>query len=189
MDEPTRMRTPRLGLRLLQADRPGDEALFVHLYTDPVVMRHIAPISDAEAAVRSFKTACRHNERHAPGHRFWRIDWQGGGSGAPAEAGVGGVGLAALQREGDSAELGVMLREGWWNRGVSSEAFTVVLAHAFGPMGLALVHAERPDDDHARVIDRLLDRFGFRRTPERASAPGQCRWELQQEGWLGPSVL
>lgn len=177
------LRTRHLRLRLLHADWPGDEALFVHLYTDRAVMRRIGAVSTPEAAARSFGTACRHNQLDLPGHRFWRIDSEGGSNQASSGAGIG---LAALRRAGDAAELGVMLREDWWNRGVSSEAFTVVLAHAFGTMNLALVHAERPDDDHARVIDRLLGRFGFQRAPERASAAGQCRWELQRPDWVDP---
>lgn len=169
--------TPRLALRLLQADGPGDEALYVHLYTDPDVMRRIlAPLSP-EAATRSFRAACRHNQRDTPGQRYWRIDWRG------PDAAPDGIGMAVLQRDGAAAELGVMLRHGWWNRGVSSEAFVFVIEHAFTQMGLDLVHAERRDDDHALIIDRLLDRFGFARAPERASAPGQCRWELPRSRW------
>lgn len=178
------MRSRRLSLRLLDADGVGDEALYVHLYTDPAVMRRIAIDTSPEGAARAFQAVCRHNRREVPGHRAWRIDWHGeDGLASDAE----GVGIVALSRAGDAAELGVMLREGWWHRGVSSEAFTVVLAHAFGPMGLTLVHAERPDDDHALIIDRLLAPFGFRRVPERASAPGRCRWELPRNRW-GPDA-
>lgn len=174
------LKTSRLVLRLFETDAPGDEALFVQLYTDPAVMRRIDFSASAEAAARAFQAACHHNRRDTPGHRYWRIDLLGG---AGAVAGASDIGLAAVQRQGDTAELGVMLREGAWNRGISSEAFTAVLAHAFGPMALALVYAERPDDDHALIIDRLLGRFAFKRTPERASAPGQCRWELPRETW------
>lgn len=174
------LKTNRLVLRLFDIDAPGDEALFVHLYTDPAVMRRIAFSTSAEKAARAFQAACRHNRQAAPGHRYWRIDWRGGEGDS---AGPSDIGLAALRRHGDAAELGVMLREGGWNRGISSEAFTVVLAHAFGPMGLALVYAERPDDDHALIIDRLLGRFGFKRTPAQASGPDQCRWELSRLEW------
>lgn len=174
------MRSRRLSLRLLEAHGVADQALYVHLYTDPAVMRRIAIATSAELAMRAFHRVCRHNQREVPGHRTWRIDWHGDdGLMADSE----GVGIVALMRAGDAAELGVMLRDGWWNRGVSSEALPLVLAHAFGPMGLALVHAERPDDDHALVIDRLLARFTFRRVPERASAAGRCRWELPLSVW------
>lgn len=176
------MRSRRLSLRLLEVDGVGDQALYVHLYTDPAVMRRIAIATSPERAMRAFQSVCRHNQRDVPGHRAWRIDWHGDdGLTKDAE----GVGIVALMRAGGAAELGVMLRDGWWSRGVSSEAFTLVLAHAFGPMGLTLVHAERPDDDHALIIDRLLARFAFRRVPERASAADQCRWELPLGDWDG----
>ena len=164
------LETARLRLRLLDQ---RDERLFCHLYTDPDVMRRIVPPLSAEAAVASFDRACRHNRRDQPGHRFWAIE---------DKAVATGIGIAALLRGGDRAELGVMLRPEQWNRGVSSEAFVPLIDHAFLGMGLALVYAERPDDDHARVIDRLLGRFAFRRAPERA-APGQARWELPRSRW------
>ncbi len=163
--------TTRLRLRLLE---PRDEALFCHLYTDPEVMRRILPPLSAEAAARSFERACRHNASDNPGHRFWSIDEKASGD---------AIGMAALLRNGDSAELGVMLRNGWWNRGISSEAFVPLIAHGFQGMGLELICAERPDDDHALIIDRLLGRFGFVRAPERATAPTQARWELPRATW------
>lgn len=165
------LETPRLLLRPMEA---RDEAMFCHLYTDPDVMRRILPPLTAEAATQSFQRACKHNTSDKPGHRFWAID---------DKASDQAIGMAALLRAGDSAELGVMLRNGWWNRGISSEAFVPLIAHGFLGMGLSLIHAERPDDDHALIIDRLLDRFGFVRTPERATAPTQCRWELPRAVW------
>ena len=140
-------------------------------------MRRILPPLSQEAATQSFQRACGHNAKIQPGHRFWAIDDK-----ASNEA----IGMAALLRTGDSAELGVMLRQGWWNRGISSEAFAPLLDHAFDDrdgMGLALVYAQRPDDDHALIIDRLLGRFGFVRTPGKAADPTRCRWELPRAAW------
>lgn len=164
------LETARLRLRLLDH---RDAHLFCHLYTDPDVMRRIAPPLSAEAAARAFGRACRHNGKDQPGHRFWAIEDN------PTATGIG---LAALLRSGDRAELGVMLAPGQWNRGVASEAFVPLIDHAFVGMGLALVYAERPDDDHALVIDRLLGRFAFRRAPQH-TAPGQARWELPRSRW------
>ncbi|WP_460713234.1 GNAT family N-acetyltransferase [Lysobacter terrae] len=163
--------TPRLRLRPMAE---CDEAMFCHLYTDPDVMQRILPPLTAEAAAQSFRRACGHNAKAAPGHRFWAIDDKASGE---------AIGMAALLRNGDDAELGVMLRNGWWNRGISSEAFVPLIDHGFLGMGLTLIHAERPDDDHALIIDRLLARFGFVRAPERATAPTQARWELPRAVW------
>ena len=153
---------------------PRDEAMFCHLYTDPEVMRRILPPLTAEAAAQNFQRACAHNGKDTPGHRFWAID---------DKASQETIGMAALLRKHGSAELGVMLRNGWWNRGISSEAFVPLIGHAFLRMGLGLIYAERPDDDHALIIDRLLGRFGFVRAPERATAPAQARWELPRAVW------
>lgn len=172
----TILETPRLRLRPMEA---RDEAMFCHLYTDPDVMRRILPPLSAEAAAQSFVRACNHNAKDTPGHRFWAIDRKLLEDASPAEA----IGMAALLRTGDSAELGVMLRNGWWNRGISSEAFGPLLAHAFSGMNLALVYAQRPDDDHALIIDKLLGRFGFIRTPDKATDKTLCRWELPRTAW------
>ncbi len=166
------METDRLRLRPMEA---RDEAMFCHLYTDPDVMRRIVAPLSAEAAAQSFRSARRHNAKDQPGHRFWAIDDKGS-----EEA----IGMAALLRTGDSAELGVMLRNGWWNRGISSEAFVPLIDHAFLGMGLELVYAQRPDDDHALIIDRLLGRFGFARTPDRVEDKTLCRWERPRARWL-----
>ena len=167
------LETPRLRLRPLA---PGDEPLFAHLYTDPEVMRRILPPLSPEAALRAFEHARRHNVRLLPGHRYWSIE---------EKVTATGVGLAALQRAGDDAELGVMLRREAWRRGISSEAFEPLIEHAFRDMGLARITAQRPDDDHAHIIDRLLGRFGFERAPDRAT-PGMARWELTRQRWSGP---
>jgi RimJ/RimL family protein N-acetyltransferase len=172
------METPRLRLRPLVDD---DEALYCGLYTDARVMGEIGAPLATEAAGRAFLSACRHNARDLPGHRFWAIEARE----PSAAADAGGIGMAALLRTDDAAELGVMLRPGWWNSGISSEAFVPLIDHAFLGMGLALVFAQRADNDHARIIDRLLGRFGFERRPERVPAPGVCRWELPRAVWQG----
>ena len=170
------LETSRLRLRLMEA---RDEAMFCHLYTDPDVVRRILPPLSAEAAAQSFERACNHNAKDTPGHRFWAIDYTVAESNAPETA----VGMAALLRTGDSAELGVMLRNGWWNCGISSEAFVPLIDHGFLGMGLALVYAQRPDDDHARIIDKLLGKFGFVHAPDRVVDKTLCRWELPRSTW------
>lgn len=170
------LETPRLRLRLMEA---RDEAMFRHLYTDPDVMRRILPPLSAEAAAQSFVRACNHNTKDTPGHRCWAIDYTAAGGSAPEVA----IGMAALLRNGDSAELGVMLCNGWWNQGISSEAFVPLIDHAFLGMELALVYAQRPDDDHARIIDKLLGKFGFVHAPDRLIDKTLCRWELPRSTW------
>jgi RimJ/RimL family protein N-acetyltransferase len=168
--------TARRRLRPMEA---RDEAMFCHLYTDPDVMRRILPPLSTEVATQSFQRACGHNAKAKPGHRFWAIDHKLDDGTASDTA----VGMAALRRTGDSAELGVMLRKGWWNRGISSEAFVPLIDHAFLGMSLELVYAQRLDDDHALIIDKLLGKFGFVRTPDKLTDPSLCRWELPRGAW------
>lgn len=167
------LQTPRLRLRLLHEEGEGDAALYAQLYTDPDVMACIAAPLSADAAARAFATTCRHNRALQPGHRTWRID---------AGAGEGGIGIAALRRSGDRAEIGVMLRQASWGRGLAREALAAVLAHGFGPMQLALVDGERPDDAQARLVDRMFAPLGLLRTPQQAR-PGRARWELPRARW------
>jgi RimJ/RimL family protein N-acetyltransferase len=169
------LETVRLRLRPLVS---GDAALFTHLYTDGDVMRRILPPLSVDAAARVFERACRHTANSQPGHRYWTIE---------EKSTDAAIGIAALLRAGESAELGVMLRREAWQRGISSEAFVPLIDHAFLRMGLELITAQRPEDDHALIIDRLLGRFGFARVPERAG-PGQARWELPRTRWAGPRI-
>lgn len=165
------LETERLVLRPFVA---ADETLYCGLYCDAEVMREIGPPLAWDTAAQAFGRACDHNLRESPGHRFWAID---------AKEAVEGIGIAVLRRTGDAAELGVMLRHGWWNSGISSEAFVPLIDHAFLGMGLELVYAQRPEGDHARIIDRLLGPFGFARAPGRAPDPGVARWELPKTVW------
>lgn len=168
------LETARFRLRPVAQDDPRDRAAFCALYTSDEVMARVMPALTPDAAGALFDRVVRWSGRTRPGHRFWMID---------DRATASQVGVAGFLRGGDEAEIGVLLRREWWNSGVSSETFVALIAHGFGPMALALITAERPDDDHALIIDRLLRRFGFRRTPERASAPDRCRWELPRSGW------
>ena len=171
MAEPD-LRTDCLRLRLIDS---RDADTYRALYTSPEVMRHVMPPLSVEAADAGFASVCRHNQRAAPGHRHWAIEDVSQGT---------ALGLVALQRDGARAELGVLLLPHAWRRRVASEAFVPVLAYGFRTMGLAWIDAERADDPHARVIDRLLVPFGFERIPARS--PGACRWALPVGRWSAP---
>lgn len=173
----TALRTPRLRLRLLHEEGDGDAALYAHLYTDPAVMACITAPLSADAAARAFASACRHNAAARPGHRTWRID---------DAVHADGLGITALHRSGDRAEIGVMLRARCWGGGIAREALAAVLTHAFGPMKLALVYGERPDDAQAGLVDRMFAPLGLLRVAEPA-APGQARWELPRSRWKAPA--
>jgi hypothetical protein len=46
-----------------------------------------------------------------------------------------------------------------------------------------LVSAQRPDRGHALIIDRLLGRFGFVRTPDTVEDRSLCRRERPRREW------
>lgn len=171
--DPNVLDTPRLRLRLMEADNGSDRVLYRDLYNDPAVMRRIAPLLGDEAAIRGFDAACRHNLAQEPGHRFWRVD---------DTASRSAVGLAALRRDGTRAEIGVMLFSQWWNRGVCSEIFVALLRHGFEHAGLDAIDARSAEDDGLPVIERLLAPFGFIRT-RAGAADGMGHWELPRNVW------
>lgn len=166
------LETARLRLRLLHEEGDGDAALYVHLYTDAAVMRHIATPLATDVARQAFARACRHNRASRPGHRTWRIDDRADGH---------ALGIAALQRAGEEAEIGVVLREPVWGRGLGREALAGVLDHGFGQLGLEFIYGERPDDAQARLVDRMFAPLDLQRVAP--PAPARARWELPRARW------
>lgn len=167
------LETPRLRLRLMEAGNDSDRALYCDLYNDDAVMRRIAPPLGLVAALHGFEAACRHNAAVSPGHRFWRVD---------DTASQVATGMAALRRGGTRAEIGVMLFQPWWNRGLCSEIFIALLRHGFEEAGLDAIDARSAEDDGLPVIERLLAPFGFIRTRSGA-ADGIGHWELPRAAW------
>jgi RimJ/RimL family protein N-acetyltransferase len=166
------LETARLRLRLLRDDDEGDAVLYTDLYSNADVMRHIAAPFSRAAAAEAFSRICRHNHAARPGHRTWRIDERASGT---------DLGIVALQRSGEAAEIGVVLRREAWGRGIGREALAAVLERAFRTLGLALVYGERPDDAQARRVDRMFIPLGLDRVP--APRPGVARWELSRARW------
>ena len=157
------LHTAPLRLRLLDE---SDRALYHALHSSPEVMRAIGPTLAADEIDARFGRVVRHNRSARPGHRAWVIEAE------PAAA----AGLITLLRNGAQAELGVMLLPARWARGVATAAIACLLPHAFSVLGLLRIEAARPDDAHARVIDRLLLPLGFHRTT--GAHPGEARWGL-----------
>jgi RimJ/RimL family protein N-acetyltransferase len=164
-----RLRGPRLDLRPL-AD--GDEALYVRVYGDPEVMRHIGTPQDAATAARGFRAALRHNASTPPVRLFWvihdRILVQ--------ELGLIGLSLD----EPGGAEVGVALPAAHQGRGVATEAIATLAGHAFVAMRLQRLHT-RHRAGHGLAAG-LMASLGFERTtPDAAGA--QWRWQLTPAGW------
>lgn len=155
---------PEVRIRLLTGQ---DRALYRALYTCPEVMREIGPpLSEAELDVQ-FGRVVRHNGAERPGHRAWAI---------LDSEGCGTLGLMTLFRDGNVAELGIMLRATARRRGFASASLRALLPIAFGELGLKCIVASRRAGEHAHVIDRLLLPLGFRRGE--GLRPGDVGWQL-----------
>lgn len=158
--------TAHLRLRLLDA---GDRALHASLYTSPRVMARIAPALDASAAARAFDASVAHNARSAPGHRTWAV----------SEAdGARDIGIGALHRDGDAADVGIMLLPGAWNGRYSVEVLDALVGCGFADLGLQRLFAVCRLGPNERMAHRLLAPQGFR--PTAAQRPGTARWLLER---------
>ena len=102
------------------------------------------------------------NRDHFARHGFglWAVEVPGS---APF---VGFVGLAVPRFEAHFApcvEIGWRLAAEYWSRGYATEAASAVLAHAFGPLGLAeVVSFTAPANLRSR---RVMERLGMTRSP------------------------
>ena len=160
--------SPRLLLRPLAV---GDRDLYVRLYSDPVVMRHIArPRSVAEADA-SFGRACA--LQHALPHDRpafpprWIVELRETGQG------IGLLGLIADAGSG-SAETGVMLLPEAQRRGLAAEAMGALAEAAFGRGWVGALWARHAPANQAMA--RVLAGLGFE---AEAAGEGDCRWRLE----------
>lgn len=156
-----------IHLRLMQAT---DGSFYVGLFTCPRVMAAIGPALSHDVAEAAFVRACHYNTGNEPGHRFWIITDEDGAA----------AGLTSLIRDGDVAELGIMLRPDAWTGRWAKPALARVIHHAFSSMGLSALHARSADGVRARVSRRLLGPFPFVPEPQ---APGLAGWTLSRESW------
>jgi RimJ/RimL family protein N-acetyltransferase len=144
---------PIRGARvLLRAFAPADEALYLRLYGDPRVMRHIGPPLAPDAALRAFATVLRRMQA-APAPTHWIVALADGG---------GDIGLVALQPRRDdprAADAGVMLLPGGEGRGLGAEAIATLVDWAFA-QGLAhAIHTRQAAANAAVTL--MMQRQGF----------------------------
>lgn len=158
--------TPHLRLRLLG---PDDAALYERLYTCPRVMAQIGPPLTLEAAARAFRATVAHNGADHPGHRtFAAFDRITGAA----------VGIGALIRTGDRAEIGLMLLPEACDGLRSREVMDVLVDFAFGPMGLQALDAMCRAGPNERPGRRLVAPYGFVEVPP--TRPGMVQWVLDR---------
>jgi RimJ/RimL family protein N-acetyltransferase len=72
---------------------------------------------------------------------------------------IGTVSLYALERQCERAEIGYLLGREHWGKGLASEAVSLVIDLAFGPLNLRRLEADI--DPRNTASARLLERLGF----------------------------
>ncbi|MFD0738441.1 GNAT family N-acetyltransferase [Lysobacter koreensis] len=170
--------TARLHLRPLQE---GDQALYLHLYTDPGVMRHIAAPLSPQAAHRAFAAALEQTRQAPPKLRMWVLHERT----TPATA-LGIVALMYREPTRDSVEIGAMLRAEGQGRGLSVEAQRAVLDHVFGARPFeapppARVWSRNAPGNGASIAGRL--KLGFVRALSDDPHGEWMRWEMTRARW------
>jgi len=150
----------------------GDEGLYVGLYTNAEVMRHIGPPQDAATAARGFGLALQFNAASPPERLFWVIH---------DRAQTGDLGLLGLTLDAaGAAEVGVVLPPAHQGRGFATEAIAAVADYAFDTIGLQRLHT-RHDPGHGLAAG-LMATLGFERSaPDAGRSP--WRWQLTPARW------
>ena len=177
--------TERLRLRPL---RPEDADRFAAMNTDPAVMEHFpAPLTRAESDRLLGVLIAR---RQQAGLAFGAVEWRDR---------PGLIGMAGLSRPGFTAPFTPCVEVGWrlvpqvWGQGVATEAARALLAHGFGPLGLAeIVSFTAEGNLRSQAVMR---RAGMQEDPggafDHPALPGGHRlrrhvlWRLTRETWEG----
>ncbi len=156
------LRAPTLWGRrvVLRALRPDDVADIVDISVyDGVTARNEAEALDLLRRIEA--DAARGETVH------WGICLAGG------DTLVGTIGFYRGFRDG-TGEVGYVMRAPYRRRGLMREALALVVAHGFGPLGLATIEARTAADNAASI--GLLGRLGFAPRP---SDDGLLRFALR----------
>lgn len=170
------LEAPRVRLLAFTA---ADEDMYVGLYTDAEVMRHVGPPLEPGEARRAFAAVLRLASRPAAPARYWRIAWREGGR---PDAGLIAM-LVDADRQG--AEIGLLLWPHSQDQGVAREAISAVADHAFsGEAPLSTLWTRHTEDNV--LVDSLMRRLGFARDGEVETGTQrlrQPRWRTAREQW------
>jgi [ribosomal protein S5]-alanine N-acetyltransferase len=168
--------TSRLRLRLLA---PQDEALYVALYTDADVMRHIAPPLSTSDAQASFAVALKRTHTKPAKQLFFAIERRAD------QQTIGICGMMQLDAQKQRAEVGIMLLPSANGAGLATDALGALLHHLFVSIDVEEIWVE-----HARDCERvrnLNDRLGFTRRPlltPQGEATDKCIGAVFRKEWL-----
>jgi RimJ/RimL family protein N-acetyltransferase len=146
-----RLEGPRVLLRQLEARDLSD---LLAVFGDPYVAKYwggelLGSLEEAQQLLAQITTGIEQRQFFQ-----WAIALK------PEDSVVGTCTLFALNQRHRRAELGFALKRSHWGRGLGTEAVRVLVAFAFGRMGLHRLEADTdPRNDASR---KLLSRLGFR---------------------------
>ncbi|WP_101926450.1 MULTISPECIES: GNAT family N-acetyltransferase [Luteimonas] len=166
---PATFETTRYHMRPLAA---ADNARYCALYTDPAVMRLIAPPLSASAAQAAFDAVLRATSKVAPGVGYWTIDRRSDGH----ACGLMAVVLSPAPR---TAEYGLLLQPASHARGVARETTAGLLDRLFASPALDRVWTRHTPDNVA--VRGLMRALGFE--PD-APRDGLLHWQMTRAAWL-----
>jgi RimJ/RimL family protein N-acetyltransferase len=166
-------RADRVSGRLL-AD--GDVDLYLGLYADASVMRHIAEALSVDGAAAMFAKALKHNANPTARARYWHVSHQRTGQ---------ALGLAALVRDAavpTRGELGLMLLPHAQHTGAGLQALACVIDGALSQrwaLGIDEVTGRHAADNVG--AGRLVEHLGFESFD--IATPGSVGWRMTAEAW------
>lgn len=160
----------------------GDVDLYVGLYTDASVMRHIADVLSADEAAATFAKAVRHNANPAARARYWHLSHQ-----RTAQP----LGVAALVRDASvtsRGELGLMLLPHAQHTGAGMQVLACVIDGALSQRWRLGVNEILSRHAMGNIgVGRLLASLGFK--PFEIGTPGSLGWRLTEKAWRAQLVL
>lgn len=162
---------PRLQLRWIE---PADLEDLYAVFSDPEVMRFWSHVAWPHRDEASIYLEAIHRGFEQGDLFQWGIALRGD------DQVVGTATLYAIDHAQGRAELGFALAREHWGRRYAREALTVLLDHAFGPLGLRRLEADVDPRNQGSL--NTLEALGFRRE-------GYLRQRWQVAGELQDSVL
>jgi RimJ/RimL family protein N-acetyltransferase len=110
-----------------------DFAWLFAVYADPVVMRYIGTGPRTEQVARTnLESFLAEGERRKFG--YWVLRDRG------SRERLGGA-MLMVRREGSPVEIGFLLAQAAWGRGLATEAARALIAHALGTLRIPLIEA------------------------------------------------
>jgi len=157
--------TERLRLRPLT---DADKALYCCIYTDPVLMRHVADPLSEESAKASFAVACRQNVASSGVH-WWVL--------LEHSSGIG-IGLLGTTCQNGVGEIGVMLLPAWHGMGYAAEGIAALVDRLFQQRRVGAMRMQHAVGNVAMF--GLTRKLQFRREP---TSGVEVRWRLDHARW------